>query len=63
MERLVGTILRLPTFLLEVGIHQLTPVMVEVLSSDAEPFVLLGRDVMNHYRIVLDGPNLTLEIG
>ena len=27
------------------------------------PFVLLGRDVLNHFRVLLDGPNLVLEMG
>ena len=26
------------------------------------PFAILGRDVLNHYHITLDGPNLTLTI-
>lgn len=25
--------------------------------------LLLGRDVLNRYRVLLDGPQLTLEIG
>jgi predicted aspartyl protease len=35
---------------------------VEVLASPNEVSVLLGRDILNHYRILLDGPNLRLEI-
>ena len=27
-----------------------------------EPYVLLGRDVLNDYRVVLDRPQLRLEI-
>jgi hypothetical protein len=38
----------------------LTPVMVEAIAHAEEPFVLLGRDVLN---LVLDGPQLALEIG
>ena len=30
---------------------------------DNEPWVLLGRDVVNAHRLVLDGPQFTLEIG
>ena len=26
------------------------------------PYAILGRDVLNHYQITLDGPNLTLTI-
>ena len=36
---------------------------VEVIAHDDESFVLLGRDVLNQLRIVLDGPNQVLEIG
>jgi hypothetical protein len=34
---------------------------VEVLAAD-EPYVLLGRDILNRYRVVLDGPKQKLEI-
>jgi hypothetical protein len=27
-----------------------------------EPLVLLGRDVLNYFKLVLDGPRLVLEI-
>ena len=30
------------------------------VASPLEPYVLLGRDVLNHFRITLDGPNLVL---
>jgi hypothetical protein len=52
-----------PTFLVQLGLRELPPMVLEVLAHDGEPYVLLGRDVLNRYRIVLDGPNLTLEIG
>jgi hypothetical protein len=35
---------------------------LEVAASDGEIYALLGRDLLNHYRVVLDGPNLILEI-
>jgi hypothetical protein len=34
-----------------------------VVASSGEPWVLLGRDVLNAHRLLLDGPHLTLEIG
>jgi hypothetical protein len=43
-------------------IRSFPPMTVEVLAHPAEPFILLGRDVLNHYRILLDGPKLALEI-
>jgi predicted aspartyl protease len=40
-----------------------SPLAVEVLANPGEPCVLLGRDVLNNYRIIPDGPNQRLEIG
>jgi hypothetical protein len=33
-----------------------------VLASHDEPYALLGRDVLNRFTILLDGPNLVLEV-
>ena len=52
----------LPTYRIELSIRSLQPVVLEVLAHSAEPFVLLGRDILNRHRVVLDGPNLALEI-
>jgi hypothetical protein len=52
----------LPTFLVELQIRDLGPVTAKVLASHDEPYVLLGRDVLNRFTVVLDGPNLVLEI-
>ena len=38
------------------------PLATEVLANPGEQWVLLGRDILNHYRVVLDGPNQRLEI-
>lgn len=46
-----------------IAIHTFPARLVEVLSHPGEPWVLLGRDVLNHHCIVLDGPRLALEIG
>jgi predicted aspartyl protease len=35
---------------------------IEVVENAGENCALLGRDILNHYRILLDGPNLRLEI-
>jgi predicted aspartyl protease len=68
VERLVfaglgGEPVELPVFHVRLRIHNLAPIAVDVAASDGEPHVLLGRDVLNRYKIVLDGPNLRLEIG
>lgn len=43
-------------------VRDLDPIIVKVAASDGEPYILLGRDVLNQYKIVLDGPNGKLEI-
>jgi hypothetical protein len=35
---------------------------VEVVAHPNEAWVLLGRDVLNSHRVVLDGPGLALEV-
>jgi predicted aspartyl protease len=35
---------------------------IEVAVSAGEPWILVGRDILNGLRIVLDGPQLLLEI-
>ncbi len=57
-----GYLVSVPTFLVELTVGSLTPVIVEAFASREEPYVLLGRDVLNHFRILLDGPNLVLEM-
>jgi predicted aspartyl protease len=58
-----GLIYRAPTYKLELAVHTLPSERVEVIAHDDEPYVLLGRDVLNRFRILLDGPGLALEIG
>lgn len=40
----------------------LRPVEVTVLTSMEEQVIILGRDVLNQFRVVLDGPNQTVEM-
>jgi predicted aspartyl protease len=63
VEGLDGKRSRLTTSFVVLTIRDLSPVTVEVLRSPGEPDILLGRDVLNHFRILLDGPGLVLEIG
>jgi predicted aspartyl protease len=51
-----------PTFLVQVSLRQLEPVVVKVVVGREEPFVLLGRDILNQYRVLFDGRQLRLEI-
>jgi len=57
-----GHIVVAPTFLIEIGLRHLPTVIVEVIADDDEPYVILGRDVLNSFRVLLDGPNLVVEI-
>jgi hypothetical protein len=57
-----GTIERMTVFDVLLGIHPLPLRPMEVVAHADEPWVLLGRDVLNGQRILLDGPGLTVEI-
>lgn len=46
-----------------IGVHRSPSQQVEVVAHSGEPWVLLGRDVLNAFRLLLDGPGLALEIG
>ena len=61
-EGLNGTVVLLATYLVELTVDQLSTITLEVLASDGESHILLGRDVLNRYRIVLDGPAQTLRM-
>lgn len=52
----------LPTYTVLVNVHNLTPYAVTVVGSDEEEWILLGRDLANLHRFLLDGPGLALEI-
>jgi hypothetical protein len=56
-------VMELPFYLATISIHDLQPVAVTAVLGEREPFILLGCDVLNAHRLVLDGPNLALEIG
>jgi hypothetical protein len=55
-------VVELPVFLVELRLHDFAPVRLRAALGEHEPFILLGRDMLNHYRIVLDGPQQFLEI-
>ena len=52
----------LPTYLVEIQVREQEAVTVKVLASRDEPFALLGRDVLNRFTVLLDGPNQILEV-
>ena len=55
-------VLHIPCYLVEVSIHDLPPVEIMAILGESELFILLGRDVLNFHRLLLDGPNLAFEI-
>lgn len=57
-----GHVTLVPVFLVGLGIRQLDPFVIRVLGIRDEPYLLLGRDVLNRYRLLLDGPGQTLQI-
>jgi hypothetical protein len=57
-----GELVELPIFLVEVQVHDLPPLLIRAALGEHEPHILLGRDALNHFRLVLDGPQLALEI-
>ncbi len=58
-----GHLTTTPLFLVQLEVRQLSPLLVVVAASTAEPLILLGRDVLNQFKILLDGPGLALEMG
>ena len=57
-----GVETELPIYQVQLAIRDLPPVVVDVAASDGEPHVLLGRDVLNRYKLTLDGPAGLLTI-
>ena len=57
-----GSIELMPTYAIRLAILGLTEQLIQVVGHAEEPWIILGRDVLNHHRMVLDGPNQTLEM-
>lgn len=57
-----GEVVELPVFLIAVQIHDLPVVLVRAAMGVVETHLLLGRDVLNRFRLLLDGPQRVLEI-
>lgn len=57
-----GQVLLVATYLVELSLRGQPSRLIEVIAHEGEPHVLLGRDVLNHHRLLLDGPGLALEI-
>jgi len=57
-----GQILLSPTYRVVLTVRNSQRQIVEVIAYPDESMVLLGRDVLNQFRIMLDGPGLALEL-
>jgi hypothetical protein len=58
-----GVTYTLPVYAVLLGIHDLPPQPFKVTAHAEESWILLGRDVLNAHRMMLDGPQLGVEIG
>jgi hypothetical protein len=58
-----GATFTVPVYPVLLGLHDLPVQSFKVATHSEESWVLLGRDVLNAYRILLDGPQQALEIG
>jgi hypothetical protein len=58
-----GTGINMVECVVEMTLPGYAPLLVAVLTGPGNTHYVLGRDVLNHYRITLDGPNRRLEIG
>jgi hypothetical protein len=58
----VSEIVELPLYLVEVRIQDFRPLLVRAVLGAAESHILLGRDVLNAHRVLLEGPELALEV-
>jgi hypothetical protein len=57
-----GATYTLPVFMVLLGVHDLPVRPFKVAAHPEESWALVGRDVLNAYRVMLDGPQLALEI-
>jgi hypothetical protein len=57
-----SAVVELPVYMVELRIHDFPPLSIRVALGEREPFIILGRDVLNAYRILLDGPQQIVDI-
>jgi len=57
-----GIIQTMPSYPVQVAVHNLPAQIVEVVASAGESWVLLGRDILNAHTLLLNGPQLFLDI-
>jgi len=52
-----------PIYSVRLIVRDLSAIHVQAVGGWEDEYVILGRDVLNRYRVVFDGPNQRLEIG
>ena len=57
-----GEVVELPIFLVEVRVHDFAPVLVRAVLGEFEPYLLMGRDVLNFHELFLRGPQQILDV-
>jgi predicted aspartyl protease len=57
-----GAVSTLLLFDVQIAVRELELLDLKVFGNDHEPYVILGRDILNKLHIVLKGPQLALEI-
>jgi hypothetical protein len=63
VQGFTGKVVELPVYLVDVHVHDLPAVTVRAVLGENDRLIILGRDVLNSHRLLLDGPGLALEIG
>lgn len=63
VEGVGGFVSTMPLHRAELTLPGQSALVIEVAVSDGEPWILLGREFLNTVRVVLDGPQLLLEMG
>jgi len=58
-----GVIQTMSSYPVQLAVHNLPALTVEVVGCAGEAWILLGRDILNAYQLLLAGPQLFLEIG
>jgi hypothetical protein len=58
-----GVTYTLPVYAALLGLHDLPVQPFKFAAHMQESWILLGRDVLNSHRIMLNGPQMALEIG
>ena len=62
LANVTGRLVSFPTFLADLAFDALPARRCLIAAVDFVEYAILGRDFLNHYKITLDGPNLTLNI-